>query len=89
MERIKIFTTGFIQVILVCLNTYQIANYIVTKSIMTLLGILFIGFLISLVWTLNVKKIAFGDWIDRITYASGAATGSITGVLIGELIYTI
>jgi len=86
-ERFKLFSTGFVQVILVCLNTYQIANYIVTKSLSTLIGILFVGFLISLIWTLNVKKVAFGSWVDRVTYASGASLGSVVGVLIGEIIY--
>lgn len=85
----ELFTTGLIQVVLVCLNTYQIAVYAVTKSPLLLLGIIVMGFLISFIWTFNVKKVAFGDMSNRIAYASGAATGSCVGVLMGSLIYSL
>lgn len=88
-EKFSVFITGFIQVILVCLNTYQIGNYVITNSINTLIGIFVVGFLISFVWTLNVKKTAFGDTSTRMLYALGAALGSIVGVLLGELLYTV
>lgn len=80
-SRLGLFLTGFIQVVLVAINTYQIANE-------KYLGVFFIGFLISFVWTFNVKKIAFGTWEDRIIYSSGAALGSLTGLIISILIYT-
>lgn len=77
----QLFITGFIQVVLVVINTYQIAH---NKYV----GIVFIGFLISLVWSYNVKKIAFGSLSDRLIYATGAAVGSITGVIGANLFYT-
>ena len=52
MDRIKLFTTGFTQVFLVVLNTYFITREF-------LFGILACGFLISFVWSHNVKKVAF------------------------------
>jgi hypothetical protein len=79
-DNIQLFTTGFIQVVLVSINTYQIAHD-------KWLGVLFVGFLISLVWSFNVKKIAFGNWKDRLIYASGAGVGSALGLLISKLIY--
>jgi membrane associated rhomboid family serine protease len=42
--------------------------------------------MISFIWSWNVKKIAFGTISDRIVYASGAAFGSIVGLLISTLI---
>jgi len=87
--NLELFTTGLIQIVLVCLNTYQIAIYAVTKSPILLGGIIIIGFLISFIWSFNVRKVAFGDMSNRIFYASGAATGSCVGVLIGSLIYSL
>jgi len=77
---ISLFLTGFLQVVLVSINTWQIAN----KKYM---GALIIGFLISFVWSFNVKKIAFGSMVDRISYASGAMCGTVSGILIASLIY--
>ena len=37
------------------------------------------GFLISIIWTFNVKKIAFSALGDRVAYAAGAATGTLIG----------
>lgn len=84
---IELFVTGLMQVVLVCLNTYQIAVYSKSNSTLLLLGIVVVGFLISLIWTFNVKKVAFGGFKDRICYASGAATGSLVGVIVGSIIY--
>ena len=80
MDRIKLFTTGFTQVFLVVLNTYFITREF-------LLGILACGFLISFVWSHNVKEIAFGSDLDRIIYSLGAMTGSILAFYFGKLIY--
>lgn len=75
-----LFLTGLIQVALVATNTYQIAHK-------RYVGALAVGFLISLVWTLNVKRVAFGGWSDRITYATGAMVGTGLGLFISSLIY--
>ena len=80
MDRIKLFTTGFTQVFLVVLNTYFITREF-------LFGILAWGFLISFVWSHNVKKVAFGSEWDRIIYSLGAMTGSILAFYFGKLIY--
>lgn len=85
--NLELFLTGLLQVILVCLNTYQIAMFAKTKELIMLVGIVIVGFLISFIWTFNVKKVAFGDMYNRICYASGAATGSAVGVYLGSIIY--
>jgi len=75
----KALLTGWLQVALVAINTYQMANRHVA-------GALLVGFLISLVWTFNVRT-ALGNWPERLTYCTGAALGAGTGLLITHLIY--
>ena len=76
----SLFLTGFIQVLLVSLNVWQVSHgHFLSATV--------VGFLISLVWTFNVKKVAFGNHLDRITYASGAALGTLAGMLIARTIY--
>ena len=78
--RFILFAAGFVQVLLVALNTWQIAhNHIV--------GAVIVGFLISLTWSFNVKQIAFGSRMDRVIYAGGAALGTLSGVLLAKVIY--
>ena len=45
----KLFTTGFLQVFFVVINTYFISKGY-------LLGIIICGFIISFIWSHNVKK---------------------------------
>lgn len=77
-----IYFTAFIQVLLVVINTWQIAN---GKYV----GAVGVGFLISLVWTLNVKSVVVGGWSDRIVYSFGAATGTGFGLIIPHLVYGV
>lgn len=79
-ERALLFGCGYVQVLLVALNTWQIANDHVA-------GAVIVGFLISLTWTFNVKRIAFGNRMDRFIYAGGAALGTLSGILLARAIY--
>lgn len=79
-ERLTLFTTGFVQVLLVGVNTWQIAHN-------KWLGCFVVGFMISYIWTWNVKKIAFGTHGDRLLYAGGAAIGSICGLALATAFY--
>ena len=74
----KLLITGFIQVYFVAINTVFLArsNYI---------GVLIAAFLISFVWSWNVKKIAIGTNRERIIYSIGAALGSLAGLLTTKL----
>ena len=61
---IKTFTLAWLQVTLICLNTWQIAN---THYI----GALIVGFLISLIWTMNVGRVALSSWQTKLIYSFG------------------
>lgn len=77
--RLSLVATAFVQVIFVAMNTVFIAHYKLLPNFLT-------GFLISYVWTWNVKRVAFGDHGDRIAYASGAAIGSVTGTVAAGVV---
>jgi uncharacterized membrane protein YfcA len=76
-SRWGLFGTGFLQVFFVGLNTYFIAHNAIAGNIVS-------GFLISYIWTRNVKRAAFGDEKDRWFYASGAAIGSVVGAVTAK-----
>ena len=75
--KLKLAGTGFLQVIFVAANTVFIAHYQLLANFLT-------AFMISYIWTHNVKKLAFGDAMDRWAYASGAALGSVTGTMLAS-----
>jgi hypothetical protein len=81
--KLSLFATGFIQVWFVAVNTYFLSKEFY-------IGVFFAAFMISLIWSFNVKKIAFGNKYDRIIYAIGASLGSLSGlqfsIYIKELI---
>ncbi|VDH05841.1 hypothetical protein [Bergeyella zoohelcum] len=74
-----LFLTGFTQVFLVVLNTYFIAKDFI-------LGLLICGFLISYIWSHNVKKVAFGSEKQRVIYSLGAMCGSLAAFYFGKLL---
>jgi len=75
----KLFTAGFLQVFFVAVNTFFISKeYYV--------GVFICGFVISMIWSWNVKKIAFGTNKERFIYAFGAGLGSLFG-LISSVIF--
>lgn len=73
----RLFWTGFVQVFLVSINTWLIVR-------VWLAGIFVVSWLISFVWTYNVRKVVWGNVQDRVIYASGAAAGATAGVLLME-----
>ena len=75
-----LFITGFTQVFLVTVQTYFISKAF-------FIGVFIGGFLISIVWSWNVKKIAFGTRMDRVIYSIGAACGAVIGLLLSNIIY--
>lgn len=74
-DRVRLWVTGYVQVVFVAANTVFISHYQLLPNLIT-------GFLISYVWTHNVKKVAFGDEPDRWAYAVGAALGSVSGTIL-------
>lgn len=75
-----IFFTCFLQVIIVTINTYQIANH-------KYVGMAIMGFFISFLWSLNVTAIVFGTLKQRIIYGLGGMCGCIIGGIITHYIY--
>ena len=75
----NVFATGFLQVFLISCNTYFISQGFYA-------GVAVMGFLISFVWSFNVRRVALGTWQDRIKYSLGAGVGSIAGLLFSKLI---
>jgi hypothetical protein len=71
-DRVMLFSTGFIQVAFVGANSYLVAKYVP-------LGIFLTSFMISIIWTHNIRKVVFGGAIDRFLYALGAAFGALVG----------
>jgi hypothetical protein len=79
LNKYSVFFTGLLQVTFVSMNTVFISKGL-------LLPMLIAGFMISLIWTFNVKRVAFGGWIDRIEYAAGATAGTGLGYFIAQQI---
>lgn len=76
----KNFFLAWLQVTLISLNTWQIANG-------KILGALIVGFSISLVWTFNIEHITKSTLTMKIIYAAGASCGTATGLLLAAKIY--
>jgi hypothetical protein len=77
-----LFLTAMMQVTFVAMNVTFIAHGEIIPMLLT-------GFMISLIWTLNVKRVALGNWLDRITYANGAMFGTGLGYIISHWINRI
>ena len=69
MNRLYIFGRALLIVLLHTSNVVFITNKLYLYSILISAGI-------SLMWTLNVKDLAIGDWKDRIAYIFGGIAGT-------------
>ena len=81
-NSLQLFGTGMLQVFFVAINTVFLS-----KSIY--LGVGLAAFMISMVWSYNVKKVVFGTLIDRVAYAAGASAGSLLGLYASEYLSTL
>jgi hypothetical protein len=75
---IHIFTTAFIHVFLISINTIFLAR-------MFYPGVAIAGFMISYIWVGNVKKVNVATNTERIIYSTGAMLGGLTGMMIVQL----
>lgn len=82
MKNIKLYLSGFLQVFLVSANTVFLSN-------LFYVGVFVFGFLISWIWSWNVKKISVSNNIERFSYSIGAASGGLIGVLFSKNIINI
>lgn len=76
-NNLQLFGTGVLQVFFVAINTVFLS-----KSLY--LGVGIAAFMISMIWSYNVKKVVFGTIRDRIAYATGASIGSMLGLFTSE-----
>ena len=74
----RTFFQSFLQVGLVSISTIFITKHLYY-------GIFIVGFLISLLWTFNVSRIAISSIKQKIIYSLGAGTGAVCGVLLTQL----
>jgi hypothetical protein len=74
----KIFFQSFLQIGLVSISTVLITKHLY-------FGIFVVAFLISLLWTFNVSRIAVSSLKQKIIYSMGAGTGAVCGVLLTQL----
>lgn len=81
-DRMKLFLTGFTQVFFVAINTYFLSKEFY-------IGVFICGTIISLIWSWNVKKVAFGTLQDRLFYAIGAGFGSLFGLIASILFFKL
>lgn len=78
-QRLSLFVTALVQVFFVSMNVVFITKGFIFLMLLT-------GFAISLLWTLNVKRIVIGNWTDRIVYASGASIGTLVGYFLSKFL---
>lgn len=77
-----LFRTGFLYVFFLSANTYCIAR-------LWWLGIAVFGFLISFLWTVNVRRVVASTLPNRIAYAGGAMLGGLAGVFFTFIIKSL
>lgn len=75
----KLFMTGVVQVYFVAINTVFLSKELYV-------GVFFAAFMISMVWSYNIKKIVFGTITDRVLYSLGATTGSLLGLFTSDIL---
>lgn len=81
-NRLTLFITGFSQVYFVAVNTYFLSKEMY-------LGVFISAFIISMIWSFNIKRIAFGSTNDRLIYAFGATLGSVSGLWCSSYIASV
>lgn len=81
-HKLSLFVTGTIQVYFVAINTYFLSKEFY-------IGVTFAAFMISMIWSYNIKKIAFGTLTDRVLYSLGATLGSVAGLATSKALTNI
>lgn len=81
-DKWGLFVTAMLQTAFVAMSTIFISGRHFIPAVT-------VGFIISFIWTYNVKRAAFGTLADRLVYSIGAAVGTATGYLISDVITKI
>jgi len=75
----SIFFSSLLQIFFVSVNTILISREMLIQA-----GVC--GFLLSLVWTFNIRRITIASWGERISYCLGAGIGTSSGIMFIKLI---
>lgn len=78
-DKLQLFGTAFLQVTFVAMSSVSIIH-----GHLLMIGVT--GFAISYIWTLNVKRVAFGTNRDRFIYATGAMCGTYFGYFLSHVL---
>ena len=78
-DKYILFFTALSQVFFVAMQPLLIIHH-------RIIPMLICGFLISMIWTFNIKKVAFGNMADRFVYAFGAMAGTGFGFMVSNFI---
>lgn len=76
----KLFLTAFLQVLFVSANTYFLSQ-------VNWIGVAVCGWMISFLWSSNVRKVSIGTTKDRIIYSTGAMIGGLVGLYLAAQIW--
>lgn len=75
----KTFFQSFFQIALVSISTVLITKHLY-------FGVFVVAFLISLLWTFNVSRIAVSTIKQKLIYSLGAGAGAVCGLLSTQLL---
>ena len=75
----KTFFQSFFQIALVSISTVLITKHLY-------FGVFVVAFLIYLLWTFNVSRIAVSSIKQKLIYSLGAGTGAVSGLLLTQLL---
>ena len=75
----RTFFQSFFQIALVSISTVLITKHLY-------FGVFVVAFLISLLWTFNVSRIAVSSIKQKLIYSLGAGTGAVCGLLLTQLL---
>lgn len=78
-KKLSLATMAFMQLALVACNILFISRGQIVFMLIT-------SFIISMLWSFNIKTVAFGNMWDRIAYSFGAGLGTYVGWTISHLI---
>jgi len=82
IEQLKLFIMAFLQVFFTCMNIVFITNNMIFLMFIT-------GFVISFIWSGNVKTVVFGTLKERFTYSLGGSFGVICGYWVSNFILSL
>lgn len=76
---IKVFTFAYIQILLIAVNTINVANGKMVPAMITSL-------LIGMAWCVGVKGVAHGELKEKIAYCIGGSLGCGSGIIVSDFL---